>query len=101
LSSADFKKLSKVGNGSVHYCVQKSDIYLMNEHPVEKIKNNNWRYNGVIVPLLSLCCPYDVPGVQKSHLRVLPNETELSIDDLDRRVCVWESTSSFFFCYSK
>jgi hypothetical protein len=54
-----------------------------------------------VVSLLSLCCPYDVPGVQKSHLRVLPNETELSIDDLDRRVCVWESTSSFYFCYSK
>ena len=31
----------------------------------------------------------------KSHLRVLPNVIEMSIDDSDQRVCVWESTSSF------
>ena len=33
--------------------------------------------------------------VVKSHLRVLPNVIEMSVDDSDRRVCVWEST--FFF----
>ena len=37
--------------------------------------------------------PYCV--VVKSHLRVLPNVIEMSVDDSDRRVCVWESI--FFF----
>ena len=32
----------------------------------------------------------------KSDLRVLPNVIEMSVDDSDRRVCVWESTSFFF-----
>ena len=31
----------------------------------------------------------------EESLAILPNETEMSIDDLDRRVWVWESISSF------
>ena len=53
--------------------------------------------------MLSLCCPFGVPccpcGVQKSHLRVLPDVIEMSIDDSDQRVCVWESTTSLFFLF--
>ena len=54
-------------------------------------------YSGCLPNLLSLWCPCCPCGVQKSHLRVLPNVIEMSIDDSDRRVCVWESTSSFIF----
>ena len=46
-----------------------------------------WVLAESVVPLLSLLslwCP--------ESLAVLPNEAEMSIDDLDRKVCVWEST---------